>query len=304
MLYLCRMACEREKEIYKVTLVGSAVNCLLIVVKFLAGILGRSSAMIADAVHSLSDFATDIIVLVFVRIAGKPGDSTHAYGHGKFETLATLIIGVVLIGVGFGLGINGVRLIIGSINGEEIPRPTMLALEVAVLSIVSKEIVYRYTVAAGRRLQSQSVEANAWHHRSDALSSIGTLVGIAGAMFLGEKWRVLDPIAAVAVSFFIVKVGFEISKPCIDILLERSLPEETVLEITGIITSVDGICGLHNLRTRRIGNNIAIEAHIRMDGDITLRKAHALASEAERRLRERFGADTHIGLHMEPRKSH
>lgn len=298
------MACEREKEIYKVTLVGSAVNCLLIVVKFLAGILGRSSAMIADAVHSLSDFATDIIVLVFVRIAGKPGDSTHAYGHGKFETLATLIIGVVLIGVGFGLGINGVRLIIGSINGEEIPRPTMLALVVAILSIVLKEVVYRYTVAAGKRLQSQSVIANAWHHRSDALSSIGTLVGIAGAMFLGEKWRVLDPIAAVAVSFFIVKVGLEISKPCVDILLERSLPEETVLEITGIITSVDGICGLHNLRTRRIGNNIAIEAHIRMDGDITLRKAHALASEAERRLRERFGADTHIGLHMEPRKSH
>ena len=297
------MACEREKEIYKVTLVGSAVNCLLIAVKFLAGIFGRSSAMIADAVHSLSDFVTDVIVLVFVRIAGKPGDSTHTYGHGKFETLATLIIGVVLIGVGLGLGINGVRKIIGSIEGEALPRPTMLALAVAVLSIVSKEIVYRYTVAAGRRLQSQSVEANAWHHRSDALSSIGTLVGIAGAMFLGEKWRVLDPIAAVAVSIFIVKVGFEISKPCIDILLERSLPEENVLEIRKIITSVDGIYGLHNLRTRRIGNNIAIEAHIRMDGNLPLQQAHALASEAERRLRERFGADTHIGLHMEPRKS-
>lgn len=298
------MTDSREKEIYKVTLIGSAVNALLIVAKFVAGIAGRSSAMIADAIHSLSDFATDIVVLVFVRLAGRPKDSNHTYGHGKFETLATLIIGVALAAVGTGVLVNGINLVIDSVNGRELPRPTMLALAVAVLSILLKEGIYRYTVSKGKRLESQSVVANAWHHRSDAVSSIGTLVGISGAMFLGDKWRILDPLAAIVVSFFIIKVGWDISRPCIDELLEKSLPKETIGEIARIITSVDGICELHNLRTRRIGNNIAIEAHVRMDGDMSLREAHALASEAEDRLKTRFGPATHVGLHMEPRKRH
>ena len=294
------MTDSREKEIYKVTLIGSAVNALLIVAKFVAGIAGRSSAMIADATHSLSDFATDIVVLVFVRLAGRPKDSNHTYGHGKFETLATLIIGVALAAVGTGVLVNGINLVIDSVNGRELPRPTMLALAVAVLSILLKEGIYRYTVSKGKQLESQSVVANAWHHRSDAVSSIGTLVGISGAMFLGDKWRILDPLAAIVVSFFIIKVGWDISRPCIDELLEKSLPKETIGEIARIITSVDGICELHNLRTRRIGNNIAIEAHVRMDGDMSLREAHALASEAEDRLKTRFGPATHVGLHMEP----
>lgn len=298
------MTDSREKEIYKVTLIGSAVNALLIVAKFVAGIAGRSSAMIADAIHSLSDFATDIVVLVFVRLAGRPKDSNHTYGHGKFETLATLIIGVALAAVGTGVLVNGINLVIDSVNGRELPRPTMLALAVAVLSILLKEGIYRYTVSKGKRLESQSVIANAWHHRSDAVSSIGTLIGISGAMFLGDKWRILDPLAAIVVSFFIIKVGWDISRPCIDELLEKSLPKETIGEIARIITSVDGICELHNLRTRRIGNNIAIEAHVRMDGDMSLREAHALASEAEDRLKTRFGPATHVGLHMEPRKRH
>ncbi len=298
------MTDSREKEIYKVTLIGSAVNALLIVAKFVAGIAGRSSAMIADAIHSLSDFATDIVVLVFVRLAGRPKDSNHTYGHGKFETLATLIIGVALAAVGTGVLVNGINLVIDSVNGRELPRPTMLALAVAVLSILLKEGIYRYTVSKGKQLESQSVVANAWHHRSDAVSSIGTLVGISGAMFLGDKWRILDPLAAIVVSFFIIKVGWDISRPCIDELLEKSLPKETIGEIARIITSVDGICELHNLRTRRIGNNIAIEAHVRMDGDMSLREAHALASEAEDRLKTRFGPATHVGLHMEPRKRH
>ena len=209
---------------------------------------------------------------------------------------------MALAAVGAGVLINGINLVIDSVNGRELPRPTMLALAVAVLSILLKEGTYRYTVSKGKRLESQSVVANAWHHRSDAVSSIGTLIGIAGAMFLGEKWRILDPLAAIVVSFFIIKVGWDISRPCIDELLEKSLPKETVGEIARIITSVDGICELHNLRTRRIGNNIAIEAHVRMDGDMTLREAHALASEAEERLKSQFGPATHVGLHMEPRK--
>lgn len=297
------MTNSREKEIYKVTITGSIVNFLLIVIKLIAGIAGRSSAMLADAIHSLSDFVTDIIVIVFVRIGNKPTDRTHSYGHGKFETLATLIIGIILILAGIGVMVNGVSLIIDSINGVELQKPTILALIVAIISIVAKELTYRYTIASGKKLGSQALTANAWHHRSDAFSSVGTLAGIAGAIFFGQKWRILDPIAAVTVSFFIIKVGTDISKPCINELLERSLPAETVNRISEIITSVPGISGLHHLCTRRIGNNIAIEAHIRMDGNMPLREAHALASEAERRIRLEFGQETHIGLHMEPQKN-
>ena len=235
---------SREKKIYKVTLAGSAVNAVLIALKFIAGILGRSSAMVADAVHSLSDFVTDIIVLVFVRISGKPHDKTHDYGHGKFETLATLIIGLILIGAGAGLMAGGISLVIDSLHGHSLPRPTWLALSVAAISVVSKEILYRYTIVWGNRLDSPAVVANAWHHRSDAVSSLGTLAGISGAMFLGDRWRILDPIAAILVSVFIIKSGYDIVKPCVTELLEGSLPESTEKEILDTVLSVEGIYNL------------------------------------------------------------
>lgn len=291
---------SREKEIYKVTLAGTAVNAVLIALKFIAGILGRSSAMVADAVHSLSDFVTDIIVLVFVRISGKPHDKTHDYGHGKFETLATLIIGLILIGAGAGLMAGGISLVIDSLHGHSLPRPTWLALSVAAISVVSKEILYRYTIVWGNRLDSPAVVANAWHHRSDAVSSLGTLAGISGAMFLGDRWRILDPIAAILVSVFIIKSGYDIAKPCVTELLEGSLPESTEKEILDTVLSVEGIHDIHNLRTRRIGNGIAIDMHTLMDGDITLNEAHSLATKAEQMLRSRFGANTYISIHMEP----
>lgn len=291
---------SREKEIYHVTLVGSAVNALLIVLKFIAGIVGRSSALIADAIHSLSDFVTDVIVIVFVRISGKPRDKDHSYGHGKFETMATLIIGLILLAVGIGVCANGVSLVIDSLRGAVLPRPGMLALVIAALSILFKEGLYHYTIAKGEKLASKAVVANAWHHRSDALSSIGTLVGIAGAIFLGEKWRILDPLAAVVVSFFIMRVAYSIGRPCIDELLEKSLPRETEDEILRIVGSVPGITSPHNLRTRRIGNNIAVEIHLRMDGNATLSEAHARATDVERRLRDKFGQGTHVAVHMEP----
>ncbi len=290
----------REKKIYAVTLTGSAMNAVLIVLKFVAGFVGRSSAMVADAVHSLSDFISDVIVLVFVKIAGKPKDKGHDYGHGKFETLASLIIGVLLIIAGIGLLVSGTGDVIASINGEELPRPTMLALIVALISIISKEWLYRYTIAAGRKLDSPAVIANAWHHRSDAISSLGTLVGIAGAMFLGDRWRILDPIAAMVVSLFIIKSGYDIAKPCIAELLEASLPEAKEREITDIVTSVPGIEKIHNLRTRRIGNGIAVDLHAKMDGNLTLTEAHEKATAAEKALRNAFGDNSIINIHMEP----
>lgn len=290
----------REKEIYAVTLKGSAVNAVLIVLKFIAGFVGRSSAMVADAVHSLSDFVSDVIVLIFVKIAGKPKDKGHDYGHGKFETLATMIIGILLIGAGIGLMINGIEAVARSLKGEALQRPTMLALIIAVVSILSKEWLYRYTIRTGNKLNSQAVIANAWHHRSDAVSSLGTLIGIAGAMFLGDKWRILDPLAAIVVSVLIIKSGYDIVKPCISELLEASLPEDKEKEIVNLVTSVPGIILVHNLRTRRIGNGIAVDLHAKMDGHLTLTEAHEKATAAENAIRNAFGNNSIINIHMEP----
>lgn len=294
------MITSREKQIYRLTIVGSIVNLLLVIIKFIGGTVGRSTAMVADAMHSLSDFLTDIIVFVFVRISGKPQDDTHDYGHGKYETLATLIIGVILLLVGVNIMVDSAKLVAAAINGDILPRPEMIALIVACISILAKEGLYHYTVFKGKALDSKALIANAWHHRSDAMSSVGTLIGISGAMFLGEKWRVLDPIAAIVVSALIINVAFKIMKPCIDELLERSLSATTEFDITEIMLSTPGVKAMHRLRTRRIGNNIAIEAHIKMDKDMSLSDAHTIASEVERRLREKYGQATHIGLHMEP----
>lgn len=292
----------REKEIYKVTLVGSVVNAVLIGLKFFAGFLGRSSALIADAVHSLTDFITDVVVLIFVRLSGKPRDKIHSYGHGKFETLATLIIGVFLVAAGIGLLVEGVKKVIDSLKGEILPKPTWIALGVAVGSIVAKEVLYRYTLREGKRLNSDAVVANAWHHRSDAISSLGTMVGIGGAMFFGEKWRILDPLAAALVSLFIIKSGYDIIRPAVNELLEASLPEAQTKEIAELISFVPGVRGFHNLRTRKIGNAIAVDVHVKMDGDMKLKEAHEIASRIEEKIRSRFGKDSFVNVHMEPQK--
>ena len=293
---------NREREIFRVTWIGSIVNLLLLIFKFVAGIVGHSAAMVADAVHSLSDFVTDVIVILFVRISGKPQDEGHDYGHGKYETLATAIIGIILFFVGVGILYNGATSVIDTLGGKTLAKPSIWALIVAAISILAKELLYRYTILKGKHLNSQALTANAWHHRSDALSSIGTLIGIGGAICLGEHWRILDPIAAIVVSIFIMKVAVQLLKPCVDELLERSLPADTENKILEIIGSFPEVSAPHNLRTRRIGNHIAIEVHIRMAGEISLLEAHTIATNIEQRLKNEFGDMTHIGIHMEPKK--
>ncbi len=293
---------SREKEIYKVTLWGGAVNLLLLVFKFVAGVTAHSSAMIADAVHSLSDFVTDIVVIAFVRISGKPQDEDHEYGHGKYETFATALIGAALLIVGIGIFADSASGIVGFMRGERLEAPGMLAFVAALVSVLAKEAVYRYTVIKGRRLNSKAVIANAWHHRSDALSSIGTMAGIGGAIFLGDSWRVLDPLAALVVSLFVIRVAWQLVKPSIDELLEKSLPKEMEDTITAVILSFKGVRSPHHLRTRYIGNTIAIEVHIRLDGSMTLNEAHDITKGIEAALKEKFGERTHIGIHMEPWK--
>ncbi|WP_287827213.1 cation diffusion facilitator family transporter [Bacteroides sp.] len=294
---------NREKEIYKVTLQGSIINFALMIFKFIAGFFGRSSAMIADAVHSLTDFITDFIVIVFVRISSRPQDENHDFGHGKYETLATAIIGIFLLMVGVGImWSGGVDIYAVLVKKESLASPTMIALIAAILSLVSKELLYQYTIRVGRKIESQAVIANAWHHRSDALSSIGTTIGIGGAILLGKNWSILDPIAAIVVSVLIIIEAIKLLTSCLDELLERSLPRDTEGEIIKIASSVDGVKGVQELRTRRIGNYYAIEFDILINGNLNLREAHSFSDEVEVRLRKKFGQNTYINIHIEPDK--
>ena len=293
---------NREKEIYKVTLVGSAGNVALLTFKFIAGVMGHSSAMIADAVHSLSDFITDVIVLAFVHVSAKPQDVDHDYGHGKYETFATFIIGLALVAAATGIIVSGVSKLIDWAGGKQLEAPGWLALAAAIISILIKEVLFRYTAIRGKHLDSQALVANAWHHRSDALSSIGTAVGIGGAILLGNRWTVLDPLASVVVGVLLVKVAVSLLRTSIGELTETSLSSEIEMEIEDIIRSVPDVSEPHNLRTRRIGNRFAIEAHVRMDGTLPLSAAHDRATAIEEGLRQRFGRQTHITIHMEPVK--
>lgn len=292
----------REKELTKVTLIGSVGNLLLLAFKFAAGFLAGSAAMVADAVHSLSDFLTDLIVLIFVKIGSRPQDESHDYGHGKFETLATLFIGLALAAAAIGIIVTGSVKFAGWLKGDELQMPGMLALWAAILSIIVKEVLFRYTVARGRALESPAVVANAWHHRSDALSSIAAAIGIGGAILLGQRWAVLDPLASIIVGAMLIKVAWDLVFNSSGELTDRSLPGEMEKEIEDIICSSPQVSHPHNLRTRRIGNRIAIEAHVRLDGSMPLDEAHDIVSEIEHKLKARFGQATLVTIHMEPLK--
>lgn len=288
------------RTIRRVTWVGFWVNAALMMLKVAIGLYGHSDALVADGIHSLSDFATDLIVLVFVGIAYKGADAGHPYGHGKFETFASLLIGVVLLGVAVGLGVGGVKAIASALDGETLPRPDVWTIVVAVAAIASKEWLYRYTVNAGRRVDSSALVANAAHHRSDAVSSVATLVGVSAAYFLGEQWRILDPIAAILIAVFIAISAVQIAAPSINELLERSLPSDEVGKVEQVIATTPGVRGCHRLRTRRNGHSYIFDMHILVDPDITVTQGHNIATEVEERLRALYGQDIIASVHVEP----
>lgn len=289
------------REARRVTWVGSVLNVLLAAGKIAAGIWGRSSAMLADGVHSLSDLITDVIVIIFVGISRRKADSEHRYGHGKYETFATLLIAVLLGWVGIMFLVDGGEAVIGALQGTDLPpRPTAFALWMAIGSILTKEWLYRYTRHVGERIHSALVVANAWHHRSDALSSVATLLGIAGAMYLGEHWRVLDPVAAIIVSIFIIKAAWEIGRPAMGELLEKSLPRELTDHMGEIIGGTPGVLAWHQLASRRNGNKMILDFHIKLRPEMTVREAHDVSKDVEQRLKEAFGPDMFINIHMEP----
>lgn len=293
---------SRTHTITRVTLTGSLVNVLLSVGKLMAGIIGHSGAMVADAVHSCSDFATDLVVLVCTRFSRRPKDEDHDYGHGKFETLGSIIIGISLFMVAAGIIASAVKSIVAVCHGETMTPPGLIAIIAAAVSIVAKELLYQYTIRVGRMVDSPAMVANAWHHRSDAFSSMGTLVGISGAYLLGDRWIILDPIAAIAVGILIIKVSWDLVIPGMNELLDKSLPLKEEEEILGIITADPEVCCPHNLRTRQMGSMKIIDAHIRVDGRMTVHHSHALTVEIERTLKERYGSDTLVTIHVEPVK--
>lgn len=291
---------DRETKITRVTLLGAVGNIGLTVFKAVAGFWGHSSAMLADAVHSLSDLVSDIVVLVMVRVSSQGEDKNHAYGHGKFETLATAIVALLLLVVGGELMADAVTKIHEVLDGNELPMPNSLALWAAVVSIAVKEGLYWWTYIVGKRVNSPAMITNAWHHRTDALSSVGALVGIGGAMWLGGRWVILDPIVGCVISIFIIVVAVKMAMPALYELTEGALPEAEARQISEIIAAVPGVKDVHQLKTRKNGPTVILSAHVVVDPQMTVEQAHRITEQAEEAVRAEFGRETQISIHVEP----
>ena len=279
----------------KVTLVGVLVNALLILLKFVTGIFGSSQALIADAVHSISDLFTDAVVLIGIKISHKPPDKTHHFGHARIETLASTIVGMALIGTALYLGIEASL----TIYRHTEYHPTTLALFGAGVSIVLKEVLYHYTIRTGRRIKSQLIVANAWHHRSDALSSVAVFIGVAGTQ-INPSWHVLDSFAALLVSFFIVKVGLEILRDALREFTDTAPKQEIIGKIQQCALSVNGVVDTHDLRVRTSGGLYQMEIHIVVDGQLTVLEGHKIAKAVEGCLVEDVGNFGSITIHVDP----
>ena len=293
---------QREKEIFRITIWGAVINILLVIFKFAAGVLGSSAAMIADAVHSLTDLISDAIVLLFARLSHKPADKDHNFAHGKYESLATLILGSILMLASGGILYDGIEEINSLIKGNTASAPGWIALAAALISIALKEFTFQITIRVGKRIRSEMVVANAWHHRTDSISSIGTAIGIGGALLLGGDWAILDAIAAIIVSLFIAIAALGIINSAINQLTDKSLPEEDIEHIKQLIYQDTLFSDLHALRTRRIGNVVSIEMHLRLPGQMQVSEAHKHLSMLEERLKGEFGKETMIIVRIEPIK--
>lgn len=291
---------DRQRIISSVTVCGAAANLVLTVIKLIAGIFGKSSAMVADAVHSLSDLVSDVVVLVMVRVAGRGRDKGHDYGHGKFETLATVAVSLLLLVVGGKLMAEAIGKICFVVRGGRLEAPGRVALWAALLSIAVKEFLYQWTARVGRKVNSQVMVANAWHHRSDALSSVGSAIGVAGAIILGGGWTILDPAVGAVISIIIIVVAVKMAVPAVGELTEASLPEDVENRIMDIIRAVPGVDDAHNLKTRRSGPGIIIDVHIVVDPQMSVAKAHDITEVVENSLRAEYGEDTQLSIHVEP----
>lgn len=290
----------REQKISRVTLAGALVNLVLTAGKLFAGAIAHSAAMLADGFHSLSDLVSDVVVLAFVKVSGKGRDADHPYGHGRFETFATLIVAVLLIVAAVKIGIGGVENVLKALHGEIVPMPGKLALWAAAISILAKEGMYQWTARVGRDVNAPLVTANAWHHRTDALSSVGAFLGIGAALLFGQKWAVLDSVAAVIIAAVVLVVAVKMFFPAVNELMDKSLPQEVQDEIVAIISKEEAVQNVHDLKTRRSGGTYLIDVHVVVPPEMTVLAAHDACDRIEAALRARFGAQTQISIHVEP----
>lgn len=284
----------------KVSVVSIVVNIVLSVIKLLAGIIAGSAAMISDAVHSASDVFSTFVVMIGVFLSGRKPDKEHPYGHERIECVASVILAVVLAATGLGIGYSGVQNIISSGNGADLKVPGMLALAAAVVSIIVKELMFQYTARAAKKINSGALMADAWHHRSDALSSVGSFIGVLGAR-LGAP--ILDPIASLVICLFIEKAAFDIFKDAMDKMIDKSCPDEIAEKMKETILSTDGVIGIDEFRSRLFGSKIYVEVDISMDSSITLVEAHNTAEAVHRTIEKDFPSVKHCMVHVNPNNS-
>ena len=294
---------QRNSEEKRCTLVGMTCDVCLSVLKIATGFIGRSSAILADGIHSISDTVTDALVYAMVRLSGKGVDERYRYGRGKYETLAAFLISIILVVVAIGLLTDGTQDVWAALRGDTLKRPHNIALIVGILAVIVKEGLYHYTRLKGRKTGSGALKAYAWHHRADALSTAATLLGVAGAMFLGEPWRVLDPLAAIAVSVLILVLAYRMGRPAVEELLEVSLPQDEQDKIATIVNSTPGVKAFHNLRTRRNGNLRVVDIHVKVDGGLSVNDSHEITRAIEHGLSEVLG-EVMTNIHVEPYHGH
>lgn len=285
---------DRQKTAMKVSWITIAVNFVLSAFKLAAGIIAKSGAMVSDAVHSASDVLSTFVVMAGVKISGKKADDSHPYGHERMECVASIFLAAILTVTGIGIGISGINKITG---GGELTVPGVLALVAAAISIMVKEVMFWYTRHYAKKLNSGALMADAWHHRSDALSSVGSLIGIGGAL-LGVP--ILDPIASVVICLFIIKAAFDIAKDAFDKMVDKSCDSDTVEKMKESVLQVEGVKRVDDIKTRLFGDRIYIEAEISCDGNLTLYKSHDIAEQVHDKLEEAFPAVKHCTVHINP----
>jgi len=284
-----------EALVLRAAWIGLAVNVMLAIVKFAGGILGHSQAVVADAVHSLSDLATDAAVIVGVRFWSAPADANHPHGHARIETLVTVAIGLALAAVGIGLGWEALR----GVTGPNYRQPGEIALVAALLSIVSKEALFRWTAAVGRRAASPALMANAWHHRSDALSSIPAALAVAVSL-ARPQWAVVDHFGAAIVCLFILQASWRIATPAIGELIDQGAPEQERSELERLASDIEGVHNAHALRTRYTGSRLVVDLHIEVDGELTVAAGHAIAQRVRRELLSKGPDVADVVVQVEP----
>ncbi len=285
------------KEGIKVSIISIFENIFLSIFKFICGIIGNSNAMISDSIHSLSDVLSTIIVIIGLKLSSKEEDKSHPYGHERIECIASFILSLLLFITGLGIGWIGIKTIFTE-NYSNIKIPTIIALIAAIISIITKEGMYWYTRNIAKKIHSDALMADAWHHRSDSLSSIGSLIGIGGAM-LGFK--LLDPIASIIICAFIIKVAFDIFKDSVDKMIDKSCSDDFIKKLEQLIFEIDGVISIDSLKTRLFGNKIYIDIEISANANLTLLDSHQIAQNVHDKIENTFCDVKHCMVHMNPK---